>query len=226
MYGTIDDGGYNPREFYSDGMYRGMVSHILAQGGDGIYHFNYYFGDYANNGYKIKPTESGQVNRVRSPKLLEELGSLETIKNRNKIYCASDGVTDSYRVPQVGDLPLAVGTGHKGIATIYVGDNVNETSPKESIIFIRTDRPAAFDLTVNGVKVTDVRPEYPKYYDRTLGLKEKDQVYAYVLPQGVLKQGYNEVSLLTTLASEGRFFVVKRLEIALKYGEVETNGYF
>ena len=44
FYSSIDDGGYRPREFWSHGMHRGMCSHILSQGADGIYLFNYYFG--------------------------------------------------------------------------------------------------------------------------------------------------------------------------------------
>src|SRR3546814_2282886 len=43
VYGSIDDGGYQPRELFSDGMYKGMASHILGQGGDGLHLFNFYF---------------------------------------------------------------------------------------------------------------------------------------------------------------------------------------
>lgn len=225
VYGTIDDGGYQPREFYTDGMFRGLASHILAQGGDGLYFFNYSYGAYNANNHQLKLSESKQANRLITPKLLAELGPLESLKNRNKIYCASDGVTDSYRVQQVADLPLAIGTARKGVARIYIGDNVTEMPAKESILFIRTDRPAKFDLEVNGISVTNSQPEYPLYFDRTRGLVNTDQVYAFVLPTNCLKQGYNEVSLIS-MENQPSFFVIKRLEVALKYGDVSTHGYF
>ena len=145
IYATIDDGGYTPREFFSAGMYRGMASHILAQGGDGIQLFNYYFGQYNSelNG-KIKLEEGGQVCRVIEPSLLQEIGKMETLKGRNKIFCESDGVTDTYGILQVGSLPLAISNSRRSSAHLYIGDDVQETVPEETILFIRTDRPARF----------------------------------------------------------------------------------
>ncbi len=224
IYATIDDGGYTPREFFSAGMFRGMASHILAQGADGVHLFNYYFGQYNTelNG-KIKLEEGGQVCRVIDPALLQEIGKMETLKGRNKIFCESDGVTDTYGILQVGTLPLAVSNSRRSSANLYIGDDVQETVPEETILFIRTDRPAQFQLEVNGVKVTEQRPDYPKLYDRCRGLIDKDQVYAFVLPTGTLRQGDNQISFLS---QEPLMFVVRRLEAALKYGDVETHGYF
>ena len=89
LYASIDDGGYLPREFYSDGMYRGMASHILGEGADGVYLFNYYFGDLYNRQQNNLPLleEGGLVRRTRTPELLNEIGSLATLQGRNKIYC-------------------------------------------------------------------------------------------------------------------------------------------
>ena len=71
-------GGYRPREFWSHGMHRGMCSHILSQGADGIYLFNYYFGTLnTEHDGKLYLEDGGQVCRVMMPELLQELGSLE-----------------------------------------------------------------------------------------------------------------------------------------------------
>ena len=228
VYGTIDDGGYWPREFFSEGMYRGMVSHILGQGGDGINFFNFYFGDYGDRDNKIELNESGQVCRIRSPRLLAEFASLDSLKTKNKIYCVSDGVTDAYRVLQVTDLPMGCGTGKKAKTTIFIGDNVAETKPQEAILFIRADRPTHLNLEVNGIKINDLKPDYPHIYDRDRGLRDKDTVYAYSLPAGCLKQGDNEVAIIAVdnVAPFYNFFLVKRIEVALKYGDVSTHGYF
>lgn len=75
FYSSIDDGGYRPREFWSHGMHRGMCSHILSQGADGIYLFNYYFGAlnsehdgklYLEDGGQVCPDhDAGTATRVR-----------------------------------------------------------------------------------------------------------------------------------------------------------------
>lgn len=43
------------------------------------------------------------------------------------------------------------------------------------------------------------------------------------LPDEVLKQGYNRIGFQS---EDDGAFTVKRVEIALKYGDVETHGYF
>lgn len=222
VYGTIDAGGYTPFEFYTHGMYKGMASHLLNQG-DGIHLFNYYFDFYKRiNKEKIVTTEGGLSCRYAAPSLLKELGSLKTLENRNKIFCASDGTTPAYRVLQVTDLPMGCGRGKKSNASIFVGDNTATSAPKEVILFIRNDRKAPFEVEINGNKLTVQKTEYPAQYDRQKGLLEGEQMYAYVVPAMFLKHGENLVSIMAT----GGIFMTKRLEIALKYGEVDTHGYF
>ncbi len=223
IYASIDDGGYRPREFYSHGMLRGMASHILAQGADGLYLFNQYYGEY-NSTYSgnIHLEEGGQVCRVNAPQLLQELGSLETLKNRNKIYCLNDEPWE-YGMGSITPLPLEVMTNASGSADIYIGDDPKKTIPKEVILFFRTNHPAQFELLVNGSNVTNEKPEYTKLYDRTRGLEKAEQEYAFSIPAKYLKQGYNTVSFKEKGSKQLR---IKRLEIALKYGDVKTNGYF
>lgn len=223
FYCSIDDGGYKPREFWSQGMHRGMCSHILSQGADGIYLFNYYFGDF-NSKYDGQPhiEEGGQVCRSMMPPMLKELGSLETLKGRNKIYALSDGVVQ-YSIKPVTPLPLRISNKEKKSADIYIGDTVEELYPKESILFFRTSKPAFFDLTVNGKRVKQEMPQYTKQYDRERGLEGDQREYAFILPANILKHGYNRVEFKSR--EKGPVSVI-RTEIALKYGEVETNGYF
>ncbi len=223
IYASIDDGGYRPRETYSHGMLRGMASHILSQGADGLYLFNQYYGEY-NSKYNgnIHLEEGGQTCRVNAPFLLKEMGSLETLKYRNKIYCLNDSSSE-YGMKPVSPLPLEVAANKSNKAEIYIGDNPKETVPQEVILFFRTNHPALFELSVNGSNVTNEKPEYPKLYDRTRGLEKAEQEYAFVVPAKYLKQGYNTVSVKER---NSKPFRIKRIEIALKYGDVKTNGYF
>lgn len=223
VYGSIDDGGYLPRELYSDGMFKGMASNILGQGGDGLYLFNFYFANYGKVDYQKALNPSGLVCRTRSTRLLNELGTIATLNTANKIFCASDGVTNSYGVLQVSDLPMACGVGKKSTASIFIGDPIDKNYPKESILFLRTDRSARMEIEVNGLKITAVQAKYPEDYDRNHGLQEGEKMVAYVLPKNCLIKGENKVSIV---AKTPNVFVVKRLEVALNYGDVAVNGYF
>lgn len=223
FYCSIDDGVYKPRETYSHGMFRGMCSHILSQGADGIYLFNYYFGALNSiyNG-KLHLEKGGQVCRVMMPQLLHELGSLKTLEGRNKIYSLSDGAIQ-YQMKPNSPLPLRIDSYKKEVAAIYVGDDVKKIQPKEVILFFRTDQPIFCRIKINGKYPIQEMPSYTKLYDRELGLERKDKEYAFIIPAGAIKHGYNKIEFCST---ENTSFVVKRIEMALKYGNVQTHGYF
>lgn len=221
VYASIEDGGYFPREFYSHGMYRGMASHILAQGGDGLYLFNYFFNEYPSPGLKLE--ESGQVCRVIMPDLLHEMGSLETLRKRNKIYCLDDGNSAAYGYKPETPLPLMISSEKIASATIFIGDDPLKDVPEEVVLFLRSDKPAQFDLSVNGVKAEIQRPEYVYQFNRGNNLKNDEKVYAFLLPASCLKQGNNDIKLHS---AENESFKIERLEVALKYGDVKSCGYF
>jgi hypothetical protein len=79
------------------------------------------------------------------------------------------------------------------------------------------------EVKVNSVAVETFKPEYTKLYDKERGLSGDQNVYAMVLPQNVLKKGYNTIEINQ---NGGDDFSVLRVELALKYGDVETHGYF
>lgn len=220
VYATIESGGYNSRVPYSHGMYRGMASHIFAQGGEGIYLFNYLFDEYH---VKSNPEAWSYASRVITPELLRELGSLETLQNRNKIYCLDDGGSAGYGYKPDTPLRLLVSLDSYVDAPIFIGDNTERDIPEEAVLFLRTDKPSEFELLVNGIKVELQKPEYVTLYDRAKNLSPKDRVYAFILPASCLKHGDNVVRLRSATPEK---FITTRLEIALKYGDVETHGYF
>ncbi|MDD3955707.1 MAG: hypothetical protein PHG77_04950 [Proteiniphilum sp.] len=222
VYATIDDGGYKPRETFSHGMFRGMASHILSQGADGIYLFNHYYGAFNSTYQGMLHLEKGdQVCRVISPNLIQELGSLETLAYKNKIYCLSDGVTE-YGIKHISPLPLEVKPGEPSHANIFIGDDPVKTIPEEVILFVRSSKQASFTVKVNGKDITRTAPEYVSPYDRERGLEAGECQYAFVLSGESMQQGYNTVTFHAVDSS----FTVKRVEIALKYGDVKTHGYF
>ncbi len=85
VYAGLENGGHNPREPYSHGMYCAMASHNLAQSVDGNYLFNYFFSEYQIKYDGQLHLEDGAYScRVIMPDLLHELGSLEAYGNAIK----------------------------------------------------------------------------------------------------------------------------------------------
>ena len=218
IYATIDDGGYSPREVYTRGQRRGMASHIYAQGGNGIYLFNYFLG----GGYDGPTGEGSLVSRAISIPLLHELGSPETLRKRNKIFSVDDGASAAYGYSPDTPLPLSVSSDKTSTAEIYVGDNVKQDVPEEAILFVRTSRADSFFVSVNETEIIEQKPEYIVLFDRGNNLSGDETVYAWTIPVSSLHRGANKVSF----RNGGDELIVKRLEIALKYGDVKANGYF
>lgn len=219
VYASLDDGTYNPREVYSHGMYRGMASHALAQGAAGIYLFNYFFTAYNEAGQKLKPEEGTLVCRTIAPELLQELGSLETLKKRNKVYMLSDGAT-SYDLTPNSQLPLPVQQNAE--TNIFVGDDVSAEQPQEVILFIRTNTKDPFSVSINDRPLQQTNADYPRLYDKLRGMNDHQKETAFIVPANAIMQGNNKVAF----SSPAGGLVVQRIELALKYGPVEECGYF
>lgn len=219
VYATLDDGTYDPRETYSHGMYRGMASHALAQGAAGLNLFNYFFTVYNEAGGQLIPEEGTVACRTIAPELLQEFGSIETLKSRNKIYMLSDGAT-SYELTPNSSLPLTVQDHTE--AGIFVGDDVKADLPKEVILFVRTNTPDSFSLSINDHLLQQTDTVYPKLFDKLRGVKATQKVTAFIVPAKAVMQGHNKL----IFAANGNQLIVQRIELALKYGPVEVCGYF
>ncbi len=219
VYATTDDGGYDPREVWSHGMFRGMASHALAQGASGMNLFNYFLTVYNESGQQLSPEPGTMVCRTIAPELLQEMGSLETLRKRNKVYCLSDGAT-SYELTPNSPLPLVING--SGQFTMYVGDDVKVDVPEEAILFIRSQSKAAYTITLNGVTLQPLSSEYNTSYDKLRGVQDSQQVIGFLVPVESLTQGKNAI-VITTASSA---VTIQRAELALNYGPVEQFGYF
>ena len=224
VYASTENGGFSPRQPFSHGIYRAMASHILAQGADGIYLFNYFIAEYFSTYQrKLFLNDGGYVCPVIMPELLHELGSLETLRKRNKIYCIDDGNSAEWGYKPDTKLPLKLSSGQRDTLKLFIGDNPRKDVPEESILFLRIASQASFELSVNGVKVEAQKPEYVRLFDRAQNLRKDEIVYAFIVPASCLKHGYNEIGLRSLIDAA---FTIKRVELALKYGDVKTDGYF
>ena len=216
VYAAIDDGGYSPREVWSHGQRRGIAAHAYAQGVAGLYLFNHFFEGYDGE------TPAGSHALRTIPPMLHELGSPETLRKRNKIFALDDGAASAYGYVSDTPLPLTVTTTRQSFAELYVADNVQIDQPQEAILFLRTDRQESLAVSVNETELNEQQPEYVTLLDRGNNLRNTEIVYAFRVPVSALKQGNNQISII----SSGGEVKIKRLEIAIRYGDVEEYGYF
>lgn len=218
VYVTIDDGGYRQRETWSHGMYRGMAAHALGQGADGIMLFNYFLTVYNEANQKLVPEEGTDVCRIIAPELLQELGSLKTLRKRNKVYCLSDGTT-SYEVTINTPLPLSVNK--EGNAALFIGDDVEADHPEEATLFIRTSNAEQPVVEMNGETLSPGDSTYAHVYDKLRGLQSDQKEWVFKVPVNSLIKGNNNIQFRSSAET-----TILRVELAVKYGPVETNGYF
>lgn len=221
LYASNDCVTYTETEPVSEGMMRGFCSAALAQGADGIYLFNYFFSDY--NAGKLTLEDGGQVCRKPHPRMLKELGSLQTLAGRNKIYWLSDGKRQ-YGLRPNTPLPLSFKNNTCHDVSIFVGDNVEQQRPGEVMLFFRTRGSASVDILLNGKPMLDRKPEYVKMYDKERRLGADDHQYAVTLPAAALCHGDNVITFRSKAGGDN--FTLRRVELALKYGDVEHCGYF
>ena len=224
LYPSYDDLAYAGFEPISEGMLRGFCSNMLSQGADGLELFNYYFQDY-NCVYhgKVHTENGGMTRRIHDPGLLKEVGSLKTLEGRNKIYWLSDGKTQ-YGLKPNTVLPLNVPVGASKTVTINVGDRMRKKRPVEVILFVRTAADADMGITLNGIPLASFKPDYTVLYDKNVKLGRNERQYALTFPPKALKHGENVISF--EVSGNTKSFTVKRIELALKYGDVEKCGYF
>jgi len=227
VYVSVDCGGYSPHRLHSYGMKRGIASHIYAQGGDGIYLFNYFLDAPV---LPANETCTHYVCRGKSRELLMELGSMETLRKRNKLFALDDGsATNYYRYRSKSTLPMTVSAEVQTI-NLHVGDPVQDDVPEQIILFVRTDRAAAMGIRVNDV---DVEPlpsvdgagggmDYITLYDAGIDLKQGAKVHIFSVPVSAVQQGDNSIGI----RSPDGECKITRLEMAVRYGDVATHGYF
>ena len=259
-----------------------MASAIFGQGADGLYLFNYYFGEFqGRNGGSLTLDPGTLYCRTISPELLNELGSTETLRRRNKVYALSEdnvqygihpntpfplrlaagpkdsrlqaslrcgktkpaGVGEGLQSAGLQNREAAAGAGSGADVELFVGDNVLEDRPIRALLFVRKT-PGECLVKCNGVSLQrpvsdfaelaapdDAGNENDCQYcaDDAARVFGKDQylapgqeVLVLEVPVESLLQGVNSFAFIATDTPQ----TLQRLELALIYGPVATNGYF
>ena len=221
IYATIDDGGFHPREIFSHGGLRGMADFALAHGADGISLFNYYLSEYLMGGSKVSAIPGTDACRTRSRELLCELGSAKTLRGRNKIL-AWNASSPEYLIHSLSPLPLDL----PGELTLPLGAPLRgRNKPKEAVLLLRTTGdPDEMTLQFAGKALVRLPDTECVRYHRNGPLNPGEKACAFALPVPLLKR--HSDAALSVKTPDGKASRLARLELVLRYGDIDTNGYF
>jgi hypothetical protein len=221
VYASLESGQYHPREFRSHGMYRAAAAHCLNQGADGIYLFNFFFQEFFEDKDE-KPKDKILMNRMRNPSLLSELARTETLKQRNKIYSLSDGIVEYGYKPNT-PLPLFISPWDKVEINISLAEDFPNDQPEQVCLFLRMTKGRKTNIKIND-SLTEVGDSTMiSQLERNLNLSADDEILVRSIPIEILKNGQNTISIESL---DPIPLTLKRLEVAIIYGEPETSGYF
>ncbi len=223
FYVTIDDGQFQPREPRSHGIYRGAAANYYAQGADGLYLFNFFFTEKERERLaEIRNKKVGSYVTIKEPALLDEFRSAATLAYRNKIYTLSDGSQEtSYR--HETPFPIFMSAWEEYTVTMNIPEDVTTRAPHSVTLFLRGTKDAQFRVKLNGVFIEPAGTDPADAYMRRANLLPGDAVYAFSIPHTLLKNGSNRFNLRSIQPSP---FFMKRMEVAVKYGDVHQYGYF
>ncbi|MEE4311836.1 MAG: hypothetical protein V2J62_08175 [candidate division KSB1 bacterium] len=223
VYASLESGQYYPREDRSHGIYRGAASHCLHQGADGIYLFNYFLSEFTGVDYQpAKPSNGLSYTNIRDTHLLSELGRLENMSGRNKVFSLSDGISEYEYTPDT-PLPVSLYSWNQVELHMEVGDDLSTEKPANVYLFLRTRKDAALKISCNGTATSDASPCLSHEFGRDMNLGADDTVIVRKVPVDALRQGGNVIAIRSYDPVPA---VLNRLELALQYGPVEEKGCF
>jgi hypothetical protein len=223
FYVTVDDGQFQPREFRSNGIYRGTAANYYAVGADGLYLFNFFFSEKEQQQLaEIKKNNDAFIVTIKEPSMLSELGSAKALENRNKIYTLSDGSQEtSYR--HETPFPIFMSAWEEYKVKMNIPENFSANKPEMVTLFLRGTKDSKFQVKLNGTFIDAANSDIADLYKRKANLLPEDDVYVFNIPFKLLKNGYNDFNLRSI---QPRPFFMKRIEVAVKYGNVKQFGYF
>ena len=223
LYATLDDGQFQPREFRSHGTYRGVAANYYSQGIDGLYFFNFFFTEKSLKELdSLKNNDSTFYVTIKYPDLLSEMASLNSLKNRNKIYSLSDGSQEtSYH--HNSPFPIFVSAWEEYKVKMNIPEDFSNSKPEEILLFIRGTKNSKFMVKLNGNLLSPANSELVNLYKRNANLLPDDEVYVFSIPYNYVKYGENDFNFRSI---QPKAFFLKRMEVSIKFGHVKLFGYF
>ena len=221
VYASMDCGQYKNYEFRTHGIYRGTAAHHLGQGADGLYLFNFFFKDYFENNYQPVPAQGDQVfNRIRTPQLINDLANLDSLAGKNKVYTFCDGVNE-YGYIHETPLPMEIMAQENGSLNIFISEKEIDKY-ENAVLFLRLVGLNDINVNINTIPIHKSPNDKAEQYGRDLNLSDGEYVLPFFIEPGILKNGNN----IVTITPKKENLLVKRVDLAVKYGDVNKAGYF
>lgn len=223
IYATLDDGQFQPREYRSQGSFRGVAANYYSQGADGLYFFNYFFTQKSFDELnELKKGNEGFYVTIKEPEELKVMGSIESLKGKNKIYSLSDGSQEtSYR--HDSPFPIFVSAWEEYKVKLNIPEDFTNSKPEIVTLFLRGTKDSKFQVKLNGKFLEEAPSNLSDLFMRKANLLPEDSVYVFNIPYKMLVNGYNDFNIRSI---QPRPFFMKRMEVTVKYGNVKLFGYF
>lgn len=206
------------------GALRAHAANAHRAGADGLCLFNFFF--------MGEESPEGRVARGPSRDLLHELGDVEKLSGRNKLY--DGGCRTGYAdVDPDADLPAALLPGESLELEIDVAEATTPSVPP--VLFVSTDGAGEMRCEWNG-RALDRANSSPEEYGAGRDAGGDGKVTAFALGDAELRCGANTVQVwsggggelpITELPSSGQSGIeLRSVELAVEWGPVGERGHF
>jgi hypothetical protein len=106
---------------------------------------------------------------------------------------------------------------------LNIPEHVSTHRPELVSLFLRGTKDSNFRVMLNGVFIEAASAQLAETYQRKAHLLPEDDVYVFTIPLNLLKYGVNGFHLRSIQPAP---FFMKRIEVAVSYGNVRQFGYF
>ena len=104
-----------------------------------------------------------------------------------------------------------------------LAEDVGQLKPKNAYLFLRFDRREKVQIFFNGQATLAADTTLIEAFKRDVNLRDSEYVEVKSVPLDALQDGPNQIAIRSSSSTP---LLLKRAEMAVVYGEVETHGYF
>jgi hypothetical protein len=207
---------HSPHGRLSQGAFRASAANCFREDADGLYLFNYFFGNKEDRAV-------GLSWREPSRGLLQGLGKASALQGCNKVYSAGTR-GDHYGSEPSYVLPASVAPGETLTIGVDMAEEVGEKMPRRVLLFLRVSASTDLRVTWNSAVVPALgNPLAASRYDLDQGLEEGASVHGYELPPDSLIYGTNAIKVQPDEHVSAR---VLQADVVVEHGTIQEHGHF
>lgn len=238
FYATFQRRNYGFGHSASFGQYRGMAANMWGhEKADGLLLFNWM--QQSRNDYDR--WKAGTSFNGPHPDLVKEIGSLETLAKRNKVYSIAWGTSLQYPdLPFYNPLPIDVPRGESRTIRFGAYEDLARNTPKFIYIVVQANPDKNLDLMLNGTPCSRMARENAERIpinritgkgrpDKNKGVNDAAAPRKYVYfraPVSALIDGLNELEYAAHEDGQRKQMSIIRTDVFVGYGDEKKFGRF